>query len=68
MLCRRCDYILTGLVAGPCPECGRPFDPGDDRSFAMATRANRARMPLLLIVLGTLVGIVLIYRITFFFA
>lgn len=26
--CPHCTYDLRGLPAGPCPECGRPFDPG----------------------------------------
>ena len=33
MLCRGCQYDLSGLSAGPCPECGRCFDPGDPASF-----------------------------------
>ena len=33
MLCRDCQYDLSGLGAGPCPECGRRFDPGDPASF-----------------------------------
>ncbi len=27
MRCLACNYSLQGLPAGPCPECGRPFDP-----------------------------------------
>lgn len=33
MFCRGCQYDLSGLSAGPCPECGRRFDPGDPASF-----------------------------------
>lgn len=33
MHCRDCQYDLSGLGAGPCPECGRRFDPGDPASF-----------------------------------
>ena len=33
MLCRDCQYDLSGLGAGPCPECGRRFDLGDPASF-----------------------------------
>ncbi len=42
MLCRRCQYTLIGLAAGPCPECGRSFDPADSRSFL---RRRRIRLP-----------------------
>ncbi len=31
--CIACDYGLTGLPAGTCPECGRPFDPIDPSTF-----------------------------------
>lgn len=31
-VCRRCDYEVTGLKAGPCPECGRVFDPSNRKS------------------------------------
>ncbi|MDG2020403.1 MAG: hypothetical protein P8J59_00480 [Phycisphaerales bacterium] len=34
MHCRDCQYDLSGLKAGPCPECGRRFDPADPASFA----------------------------------
>jgi hypothetical protein len=27
--CPACNYSLINLPAGPCPECGRPFDPAD---------------------------------------
>lgn len=27
--CSECGYNLTGLVEARCPECGRPFDPGE---------------------------------------
>ncbi len=30
--CRGCFYILENLPAGPCPECGRRFDPADPGS------------------------------------
>jgi ribosomal protein L37E len=33
MYCRTCGYVLLGLRENRCPECGRPFDPDDVRSF-----------------------------------
>jgi hypothetical protein len=34
MVCLDCGYDLRSLATGPCPECGRAFDPADVRSFA----------------------------------
>lgn len=31
--CRQCGYQLVGLSESRCPECGRPFDPGNRRTF-----------------------------------
>jgi hypothetical protein len=31
--CISCGYVLTGLESDRCPECGRPFDAGDPRTF-----------------------------------
>jgi Leucine-rich repeat (LRR) protein len=33
MYCRTCGYQLAGLSAYRCPECGRPFDPANGRTF-----------------------------------
>lgn len=33
MFCQRCDYQLSGLAAEACPECGRPFNARDARTF-----------------------------------
>lgn len=33
MHCLHCGYRLIGLEAGPCPECGRRFDPAVPSSF-----------------------------------
>ncbi len=33
MYCRTCGYILAGLSRNRCPECGRPFNPADPRTF-----------------------------------
>ena len=34
MYCRRCRYPLSGVGGRACPECGRTFDPADQRTFA----------------------------------
>ncbi|MCG3126618.1 MAG: hypothetical protein CHACPFDD_01469 [Phycisphaerae bacterium] len=41
--CRGCGYLLRGLPAPVCPECGRSFDPTDPRSFLPSPRRHRAR-------------------------
>lgn len=42
--CRDCGYILDGLPVNRCSECGRPFDPGDPRSYRSgAPRAKSHR-------------------------
>ena len=33
MYCRTCKYALKGEAKRWCPECSRPFDPGDPRSY-----------------------------------
>jgi hypothetical protein len=33
MRCLTCAYDLSASPAGPCPECGRPFDPADPRTY-----------------------------------
>ncbi len=37
--CIGCGYSLTRLEASACPECGRAFDPADERSFAARPRS-----------------------------
>lgn len=54
MHCRRCEYDLTGLPAGACPECGRPFDPADERSFAAHPGAAPRGLKVLIGVLAAL--------------
>src|SRR5688500_17677600 len=36
--CITCGYVLTGLDAGQCPECGRSFDPNDAESMSFGAR------------------------------
>jgi hypothetical protein len=45
--CANCFYSLHGLTEHRCPECGRPFNPDDPRTFAHAPR-RRAFLPILL--------------------
>src|SRR5690348_10536826 len=32
--CLDCGYVLLGLPAGRCPECGRPFDPDNPATYS----------------------------------
>lgn len=34
MRCLNCGYDLRGLSENRCPECGRPFEPNDPRTYA----------------------------------
>lgn len=45
MHCSACRYELQGLGVGTCPECGRPFDPGNPGTFA-SDLFNQQRKPL----------------------
>ena len=45
MHCSACRYELQGLGVGTCPECGRPFDPGNPGPFA-SDLFNQQRKPL----------------------
>jgi len=38
MYCRRCGYVLDGLSDHRCPECGRPFDPANRRTYRTTPR------------------------------
>jgi len=40
MYCRNCWYILDGLSEHRCPECGRPFDPDNRRTYHTRPRAR----------------------------
>ncbi|MCL4196323.1 MAG: hypothetical protein KJZ69_02415 [Phycisphaerales bacterium] len=42
MYCLSCKYDLRNLHDHRCPECGRPFDPSDDRTFSVpSSRMSR---------------------------
>jgi hypothetical protein len=57
MICRSCQYSLFELATGPCPECGRPFDPADPSTFETRRRGQQA---LLGLGLAVVIGIVMI--------
>lgn len=39
--CLDCDYILDGLHAQRCPECGREFDFNDEKTFTSMKAVRR---------------------------
>jgi len=50
MYCRQCSYPLLGTPPGPCPECGRLFDPGNPDSYLALEPGPIARRRLRLMV------------------
>lgn len=44
--CRACDYELRGLVTPRCPECGRPFNPANPRTYLSRPLGHRRRQAL----------------------
>ena len=40
MFCRSCKYKLVGLEVLRCPECGRPFNPGDPSTFLLSDKST----------------------------
>ena len=57
MFCRSCQYDLNLLAEGLCPECARPFDPANPRSYR---RRRRRLQPLVGLGLSTAVGLMVI--------
>jgi hypothetical protein len=47
MYCSECGYPLHGLEERRCPECGRPFDPQDDRTFSTQPAGLSQHAPLM---------------------
>ena len=41
MYCLGCGYCLHGLTEHRCPECGRPFVPGDPRTYSDTDKPHR---------------------------
>ena len=56
LYCRKCSYVLNGLIESRCPECGLSFDPADDRTFLRKPK-RKAWLTTLMWVLGLLVGL-----------
>jgi hypothetical protein len=50
MICQGCGYVLDGLPAPRCPECGRGFDPADPRTFRLPGKRARPGLVFLLAV------------------
>ena len=46
--CLGCDYILEGLPAPRCPECGRGFDPNDPSTYRSRTTRGRTPWPVMI--------------------
>ncbi len=66
MFCRACFYPLKDLAGRGanhrCPECGRAFDPTDDKTFEtdVAELREHARNGLFFIMVSVLLGMVLL--------
>ncbi|UCE60312.1 MAG: hypothetical protein JSU63_00910 [Phycisphaerales bacterium] len=47
--CKTCGYLLRGLCEPRCPECGKPFDPDDPKTYNArpARRFVQERWPVL---------------------
>ena len=43
MTCLKCGYVLAGISTNRCPECGRPFDPADSRTFFVPLQQHVTR-------------------------
>ena len=53
--CLTCGYHLAGVAAGPCPECGRVFDPARPETWDTA-RAGVARRRLVNLAVPLAIG------------
>lgn len=71
MYCRKCEYILEGLVEHRCPECGQPFDPDNVVTFRRYLKDPRDRQVLLawlwLAVSGIVIGWFILQFLKFMF-
>ncbi len=55
MHCLDCGYDLRHLTEPRCPECGRPFDPGDESTFHVPF-SRMSHLALIGLFLFTVVG------------
>lgn len=64
--CRCCGYVLDGLPAQRCPECGLAFEPGDPSTFVHLSPPAVMSWPQWSWRLGLLAGLVLVYSMGFY--
>ena len=62
--CLSCGYDLRTVTRRRCPECARPFDPDDPRTFIWA-RSPDALAIVLIVLSGSLAILFWLQRITF---
>lgn len=58
IFCKQCGYCLYALPTNRCPECGREFDPADDRTFLRRPRRKVRRWVLWLAMFLLLLALV----------
>lgn len=65
MHCLGCDYNLQGLSDHRCPECGRPFDPANQKTWSLSKSVRRAQscqaIGRLLVIIAAIIAITAIY-------
>ena len=59
MFCRGCGYQLNGLTTPRCPECGRPFDPANRRTWRAKPKRRGVWVSARWVLLATMVLFVL---------
>jgi len=55
--CLSCGYDLQNLDGNHCPECGRIFDPSDDRTFQSPASARLSLHPSVRLVILLFIGV-----------
>jgi hypothetical protein len=61
--CKTCHYSLMNLTEHRCPECGKPFDPNDQSTFAVASATPPAGLLRLLALAAAayFLGFIIVY-------